>query len=261
MNKYLFIGSLTVFSVGAAQAQSYIAGLDFGVNSFSSDVAFNKGAEQSSFSLIIQSGAAEDNYSWDASAFPGFGTFTEANWAAAGETYSDGTNSQPVGAFADLPVTVLNISGGGFTPSTDLFGGTSAFAQGFSDAHGIAFGSNVNGIFQIAIGTSSLGGGFENVSLSFDVAALATESQTAGNLLVNGNSVSVTASAANQVVSLGNFNAGDFITFDLSGLSDGASFDNFMIAGTAVVPEPSTYAAIFGVIALGFAAFRRRKAA
>lgn len=38
----------------------------------------------------------------------------------------------------------------------------------------------------------------------------------------------------------------------------GASYDNFMITGTAI-PEPSTYAAIFGALALAVAIGRRRK--
>lgn len=37
-----------------------------------------------------------------------------------------------------------------------------------------------------------------------------------------------------------------------------ASYDNFIITGT-VVPEPSTYAAIFGALALAIAVVRRRK--
>jgi hypothetical protein len=64
----------------------------------------------------------------------------------------------------------------------------------------------------------------------------------------------------------------DFIstTVDLSSLAGNAAasyvlntgantaYDNFAITGTAV-PEPSSFAAIFGVIALAFAANRRRK--
>jgi hypothetical protein len=38
----------------------------------------------------------------------------------------------------------------------------------------------------------------------------------------------------------------------------GASYDNFAITGTAV-PEPSAFAAIAGVLAIGFAALRRRR--
>jgi len=59
-------------------------------------------------------------------------------------------------------------------------------------------------------------------------------------------------------------------TVDLSGLNEVALaeyvftpalngvYDNFAITGTAV-PEPSTFAAIFGVVALGVAASRRRR--
>lgn len=252
MNKYMFLSAAALLTAGVAHSQSFIAGLDFGVNSFASDVQFNTGSggENSAFTLIIQSGAADDNFS--------FGAFTQSNWAATGEFYTDGTDSFGAGDFSQIPVTVQNITGGGFAPSTDAFGNTSANAQGFSAAHGISFGPNVNGIFQIAVGTSSLGGGFEDVSINFDVAALGTEGQTAGTLVVNGNNVAVTSSAANQTVSLGDFNPGDFITFDLSGLSGGASFDNFMIAGTAV-PEPSAFAALAGALALGFVAIRRRR--
>ena len=40
---------------------------------------------------------------------------------------------------------------------------------------------------------------------------------------------------------------------------DGFSYDNFAITATSVVPEPSSFAAIFGVLALAFTASRRRK--
>ncbi len=265
MNKYITVSAVALLTVGAAQAQDFIAGLDFGVNPFSTDVPFDSGSgatENGSFTLIIQSGAGEDNLSWDtAGAFgPGFGTFSEPNWAALGENYTDEfANVLPVGGTADIPITVQNISAGGFTPSTSVFGGTSANAQGFSATSGIAFGSNVNGLFQIGVGPSSLGGGFDNVLLNFDAAALVAQGNTPGNLSVNGNNVALTASPANFTVNLGNLAAGSFINFDLTNLPGGASFDNFMIAGTAVVPEPSTYAAIIGALALGFVALRRRK--
>lgn len=47
---------------------------------------------------------------------------------------------------------------------------------------------------------------------------------------------------------------------NLTGLDEGGSFiiDNVTVGGT-VVPEPSTYAAIAGLIALGFTAYYRRK--
>jgi len=38
----------------------------------------------------------------------------------------------------------------------------------------------------------------------------------------------------------------------------GMAYDNFIITGTAAVPEPSTYAAIFGAVVLAFVGSRRR---
>ena len=43
------------------------------------------------------------------------------------------------------------------------------------------------------------------------------------------------------------------------GTSCNASYFEITLTGTSTVPEPSTYAAIFGVLALGFAVYRRRK--
>ncbi len=46
---------------------------------------------------------------------------------------------------------------------------------------------------------------------------------------------------------------------EYKGLSLGGSNNNILYAEILVVPEPATYAAIFGVLALGFAAYRRNK--
>lgn len=251
MKTLITITSLGCIAAGLASAQSFVAGLDFkNPESFITNKTFDTGAEKDFFTLNTQSNA-DDNYSF----FNGGSgtTFTQDAWAAAGEQYTDGVNNFNAGANAFLPVTVQNSFGGGANPSTSVFGETSAFAQGFSNTQSIAFLQD--GFFTISVGKS-----FLDVSINFEVAALAVDSQSAGTLLVDGNSVNVTSAFANQTVNLGDLTAGDLITFDLSGLSGGATFDNFMIAGT-VVPEPSTYAGIFGVIALGFAAFRRRKAA
>lgn len=57
-----------------------------------------------------------------------------------------------------------------------------------------------------------------------------------------------------------------YVKLDITGLNSANSFgdeyvliDNFAVYGTNAVPEPSTYAAIVGVIALAAAAYRRRK--
>lgn len=243
--------ALLLSGVGLASGQSFIAGFDFKSadnNLLQNDLGFELGSEKGAFTLNVQTNA-DDNYS--------FNGFTVDGWAAQGENYSDGVDSVAAGSFGVVPQTVEFIAG--TTASTDLFGNTSAFAQGFSDTRAISFGVNVDGFFTIGVGASSLGGGFENVLLNFDVAALGSQGQTAGTLDVAGNSVGVTSAFVNQTVNLGNLAAGSLINFDLTGLSNGLTIDNIMIAGTAV-PEPSAFAAIAGVLALGFAATRRRGA-
>lgn len=249
MKKSISTCALLLAGVGLASGQSFIAGFDFKSTDNSllqNDLAFELGSEKGAFTLNVKTNA-DDNYSVSG--------YTVDGWAAQGDFYSNGVNSFIVGT-PTLPPTVLFASGN--SASTDAFGNTSAFAQGYSNTRAIAFGVNTNGFFTISVGASSLGGGFDNVSLNFDVAALGSQGQTAGTLGVGGNSVGVTSSFVNQTVNLGNLAAGSLINFDLSGLGNGVTIDNIMIAGTAV-PEPSAFAAIAGVLALGFAATRRRQ--
>jgi len=241
MKKITSLFALCVIA-SAAQGQSYIAGLNFdSLPDVATDVAFDKGSESGLFTLNIQTGA-EDNLDV-------FG-YTDTGWAALNDIYDNGSLQFNAGQ-PGFAVTVESVAG--VTASSSAFGGTSAFAQGFSDTAGISFGQNTDGFFTIGVAQA-----IDDLSISFDVFADAGQSQVAGSLLVGGESVNVTSAAVNQVVSLGNVAAG-VITFDLTGLDSGATFDNFMIAGT-VVPEPSTYAAIFGLVALTFSAVGRRRA-
>lgn len=78
------------------------------------------------------------------------------------------------------------------------------------------------------------------------------------DLFVGGQSFSPTADALGTV-DISSFAGGvaniDFTFANFSG-AENSFLDNIQVTA---VPEPSTYAAIFGVIALGFAACRRRK--
>ncbi|MGJ8638847.1 MAG: PEP-CTERM sorting domain-containing protein [Opitutaceae bacterium] len=58
-------------------------------------------------------------------------------------------------------------------------------------------------------------------------------------------------------VSLGSFNGVEAASYQFTPTTSGV-YDNFAITGTAV-PEPSSYAAILGLITLGVVAQRRRK--
>lgn len=57
---------------------------------------------------------------------------------------------------------------------------------------------------------------------------------------------------------LSQFNGVADVSFTLSGVAN-QEWDNVAVVGTTIVPEPSTYAAIAGALALGFVAYRRRK--
>ncbi|MDP4879242.1 MAG: PEP-CTERM sorting domain-containing protein [Opitutales bacterium] len=60
-----------------------------------------------------------------------------------------------------------------------------------------------------------------------------------------------------ETVNLSTFDGNAAALYQFNTVS-GARYDNFAITGTAV-PEPSTFAAIAGVLALGFTATRRRR--
>lgn len=75
------------------------------------------------------------------------------------------------------------------------------------------------------------------------------------NLTTTDSGFSVTSALANGSDQV--FFRGTFADIEVG--TSRAIFDNVGISGT-IVPESSTYAAIFGVVALGFAACRRRRA-
>jgi hypothetical protein len=250
MKKIVLISAFAV-SVSVATAQTFVAGLNFNtITDVSGDIDFDTG-DSDGWTLNLDSNGSDDNYSVNG--------FDAVGWAALGETYTDGTDSYFSGSFDQIPVTVAGLTG--FESSTDEFGGTSATSEGFDDTFGITFG-DVQGNYDISSGvfTITVGASLTDAYINFDVAALVSQYQTAGTLSVNGTDVTVTSAATNETVYLGDLSTGDLITFDMSGLSNGAAFDNFMVAGT-VVPEPSSFAVIAGAIALGFSATRRRRRA
>jgi hypothetical protein len=85
------------------------------------------------------------------------------------------------------------------------------------------------------------GNGWESLSLSYATAP------------TQGGTFTVTT------VDLGEFDGLALASYDFTPAAS-ATYDNFAITGTAVpVPEPSAFAAIAGVLAIGFAALRRRR--
>lgn len=128
--------------------------------------------------------------------------------------------------------------------NSDTVGDTFAFvdpntgSDQFSDG-GSAPGTAQAGFNSVSSGDSFTftfdGSGYTGLSLSYAVDAT-------GN-----------GSWATDTVDLSSFSGSFQLNTDA-----GASYDNFAVTGTAV-PEPSSYAAIFGVIAIAFVASRRRK--
>ena len=249
--KKIFYSSLVglFLLVSSLQANTFLAGLDFKSSGLSSSINFDTGTT-SGYTLNL-SGSSDDYYE--------FSGFSSDGWAAPGATYTNGSTNYTAGQFAQVPVTVL--SRAGFAASSASFGGTSAAAQGFSGTSGIAFG---NSQYPGQSGSSPIGSGVFTITtgsagatqVNFDVAALAAQGQSTGTMTVNGTVVNVGSSASNVSVDLA-VASGGLITFDLSGLSNGATFDNFMVA----VPEPSTFVLLSGFAAFIFVAIRRRNKA
>ena len=113
--------------------------------------------------------------------------------------------------------------------------------------------------------------GIESMVFSFDVAGVfdtldlefIEESENEGLLIFDGGTTyqlnTVTSTGASDAFNIGeSFTAGQSITLTLSGSA--AAGENFSLQSITVsaVPEPSTYAALAGIVILGFAAYRRR---
>ena len=132
------------------------------------------------------------------------------------------------------------------------FGGTLGWQIGAADAgETLAFNVDLTGWenigFSFAHQATAFGDGFD-VLVDFG-----TGNQTVSLGLAEG------VADFNNITSLSNVsNAQISLTFSGFDGVEVAALDNFQITGT-VVPEPSTYAAIFGVFALVFVAYRRRR--
>ncbi len=154
---------------------------------------------------------------------------------------------------------------------------TLVLGQGQPNNNAQALGLTTNGAITFAINmtTFGLGSAGEGWSLAFatqNVGDSNNSSSIAWDYSLNGSdftstgfNTAITNNAAAGSVDLSSITAldGQSIVYFRGTFSDvtGASYiDNFQVNATAV-PEPSAFAAIFGVLALGFAAVRRRRQA
>lgn len=114
------------------------------------------------------------------------------------------------------------------------------------------------------------GWAFNNADYGFtgdeEVAVIVWDS-TSQTVFAGDNYVVITPSLAGNDLSEGDpwviptGDTGEWAWYLISQISEGTIDNSFVTLSDTVVavPEPSTYAAIFGVIALGFVAYRRRK--
>jgi hypothetical protein len=149
-------------------------------------------------------------------------------------------------------------------------GGPPNFAMGFG-IDGAYNSAVVNNSFTFLPGGTDTNTGFDEFSDNFGQAEQGFQALSSSDTF----SFSFDASGFESLELLFAYDAtgsGTFVTeevdlsaFDGNGSAlyqfttlSGASYDNFAITGTAV-PEPSAFAAIAGVLAIGFAALRRRR--
>jgi hypothetical protein len=161
-----------------------------------------------------------------------------ANWGDLAGSATLSWSHSPAGGppfFAASEFGVSNLFNSAVTGNTFGFVDTNTGFDQFSDN----FTSGEYGFESVSAGDSFTftfdGSGYTSLSLTYAVDALGD-----GNW--------ATASA-----DLSSFSG----SFQLN-TAAGARYDNFAVTGT-VVPEPSSYAAIFGVIAIAFVASRRSR--
>jgi hypothetical protein len=251
--------AFAVASAGVIQAQQMIVGWDFSqfaIDNFSS----NDGASLT--------GDINGNYTGGAADFTGA--------ASLGSFLYDGTlGSTTLGLNpADVePQGVGDLGAAyGYMGTAGSRALLSSQGQANNSSRALGFNSGANGdSFVIAV---TAGSAFDDWNFSFE-AKNASDSDNSSSISweysTNGSSYTsagVTSNISNSEallsVDLSSVSALDgqssvYFRGTLGGVNSGLTFvDNIAVNGT-VVPEPSTYAAIFGAVALAVAAYRRRK--
>ncbi len=201
----------------------------------------------------------------------------DANYAAPGGIFTNGS-----GQFINLGMMVtpgsatVGVSGmvptfDGFLVSSNLFSTTSnTYNRGFQTSI-FSNGAAADGT-EYGYNPSVTAASFTALLLSYDAGTkMLTASFDADT--TNGYSYTSMPSQSVNVQSLWGMSGSDTFSLYLFGNSGWdeagpdvsptialgeASFDNLYGTGVSAIPEPSTYAAMFGALALGLAAWRRR---
>ncbi|WP_269524770.1 PEP-CTERM sorting domain-containing protein [Coraliomargarita parva] len=220
----LLTASLMLGFAGAMSAQDLIAAWDFNYTS-----SFGGLDVDGDF---INDSSATANFGLQA----GTATFSWLNQTSSGLSNSADLDSNQL--LRPLQIASMNDGFGWFVDAN-----VSSSAELFLTVDLSLYGSS-----ELTFAAGSDNG---PVDLLVDVdGAVTTLNLTAGTDALYTVDLSALAGSSSAVVGL---------SFDNFTGTDNVFLDNFQITGVGVVPEPSTYAAIFGVVALLFAAHRRRK--
>lgn len=260
-NKLLVLSGLLA-AVSGASAQGLVAGWDFAdvpnlvgtnVNGYASEKGnFNNGyAVTGSISTTLTQGtqtffAANGSAAINPQFNDGFNT-TTSDLFGGGETGQQSLNFVNTGGAFDV---VFN-----FTSSTDVvvnFDWLTETTGAFTDIMNVSYSTDGVNFSSYTKAGSTAAGGF---GLTGSTAAWG---QSTGS---SGGASSFLFGQTDQVIDLSSeLNPIQAVRFEFVnlGASERVGLDNVHIAGTAV-PEPSAFAAIAGVLALGFVAMRRRK--
>lgn len=169
--------------------------------------------------------------------------------------------------------TIWNLSGGNLVfTGANLLNGTTG--NNFSYQLNISGGSlTAANIQNTANSTVNLSGGSINISSGYSLQNgtlnITGGSLTAGSLSTNGSSRINFFTGSTGTITITGFGLSDYETLwtqtrlRFDGGNVGSFADHFVVTGStlAVIPEPSTYAALFGLAALALVVYRRRRTA
>lgn len=195
-----------------------------------------------------------------------------AGWAVnhTGGTLTSSSNRTLGAVDADTSGTIWNLNGGSLDFGTaNINRGT--VGSNYAYVLNVNSGSIVAGSLQNTAGTTvNLNGGTITLSATWSMANgifnMTSGSVSAAALATNGDSRINFFTGSTATLTVTGLGLSDYETLwtqtrlRFDGGNAGSFADHFVVNGSTltVVPEPSTYAALLGLLALGFVAWRRR---
>lgn len=275
LNKTITTGALLLgFGVAASAQNTLVAGWDFSQYSspggFSSTDGANLtgslNANYTRFAVDDGTGFIDDQ----GPNFVGAAQFGTMHYDGQFGSTAFSLNPSDLRPNGDVDMSVGASVGGTTLGSNGNRGVLGDQGQQFTNAYSLGFNESANGksfVFAISL---TANGSFQQgndwvfqfggvvASTDTDGSAINWETSTDGATYGAAGTTNLTDSETLYSVDLTGFDGASdiFLRGTFSGIDEAAYIDN--VSASAAVPEPSAYAAIFGILALGFAAFRRR---